>query len=141
MKKLDIKEHIQTKAIADSIKGLCMIFDEETPPSIKELASYKTLVEYFQNAHYSIKVTSHKSEFNIKHKKYSTVKFIKDKNNSFSRFEIKYNGDSLEAKILLDVPVLNKEIKVIATRTKQNNYICTSLSYNNNIIYTRFENK
>ena len=137
MKKVNFKEHIQTQVIAEGLKRLCDIFDGETTPPIKEWESYQTLVEYFQNAQYSIKITPKKSEFNIKHRKYSTIKFIKDKNNTFSKFEIKYNKDNLEAKISLDIQILNKEIKIMAHKTDHNNYVCTSLSYNNNIIYSR----
>lgn len=140
MKKIDAK-NITTQIIADSL----MIFeceDEGKPhPTIRECDSYKQLVAYFQSAHYSIQTCGDKSHLIIKHNKYSRQKFTHNNNTvKFNTTSVNYNNDTLEAKIILDkdMPILDKEIKILAARkNNENNYDCVLIIFNGEMVYNK----
>lgn len=138
MKKIGICEDVTEKVRDDSLKIAGCVEEGQKHTPIREGDAYKTLLEYFKNAEYSIKNGSGEKKLLIKHKKYSTLKLVHDKLNCcFNTFSIIYNNDSLEAKIIMEIPLVNKEFTIIATRKNDDKYVCSQLSYNNEIVLSK----
>jgi hypothetical protein len=140
MKKIDIKQDIQTKAIEYGVNVICCYEDGQPHPPLKESDAYKAISEFFQNARYSVKKhNGDKPKLLIKHDGYSTLKIVKNENtNHFAKFGVIFTDDSLEAKIVMNIPVLNKEFRITAMRKNNSNqYFCVQLSYNNDLVYTK----
>jgi len=137
MNKTNIIDHITKKAINDGVDIICAADEGKPHPPITQCDSYKALIEYFVNAKYCIKNGCGTPKLIIKHDKYATLKIKADEGQQFNKFATIFTDDSLEAKIHLDVPILNKEINVTAIidLDSKNRYSCALLSYNGHRVY------
>jgi hypothetical protein len=139
-RKKDIIAVATSEAIEDGIVYLLRyVFNDKKIPPREEIKVYQTLTEYFQHSKYTLKDTSQGSEIIITHNNYDSLKIFENKNNfGFKKFSVDKNEDSLEARIILDVPLLTKEFVILAEKNKNGNaYTCIEVSYNNRIIYNR----
>ncbi len=138
MKKIDIKQDIQTKAIAHGVDVICRHNDGEPIPQLTDSEAYITISEFFQNATYSIKNGSSKNKLKIAHPKYFPLKMTENETCQFNKSTIIFTNDSLEARMVFDFPVLNKEFIIKAIRKgNSDKYICATISYNNEIMYSK----
>ena len=138
-KKKNIIEEVKTGAIADGVTFIAYLFGNKTLPEISECASYKTIMDYLQNSKYTLKETANGINMNIAHKDYITLKIASNQNNyGFKKISLEKKDDNLEAIIVLDNLVLNREFHIsIDKKDAKDKYGCSAIIYGNRLIYHR----
>jgi hypothetical protein len=140
MKKIDVIQHITTKAITDGVDIICAADEGRPHLPITQCDSFKALIGYLQESVYSIKNCSENPQLIVKNNGYSKLKIKIDERQQLNKFAVISMNDSLEAKLYLDIPILNKEIHLFATRDSKNRYSCTLLSYDGKRVYPEDKN-
>jgi len=137
--KKDIMSDITQTAVEDGLILLGYLFNGKTIPPLIECQTYKNLKDYFQRSKYRLDKTSKGIELSIRNRKYLPLKINEEDGNYWlKKFSIEQKYDGLEAKILLDIPVISREFTIIIANNKNHGlHECIKICYNNKTIYER----